>query len=176
MARQGDRPAGVHNPIGSLAQPSPRYGLAAYLRRLAFLSRSNIATPRPAVAVLPIAGARLGDIFGDIFGRRQLFLVGSAGLTLFSATSTAAPTIGLIACRALQGAFGALTIPQGLGLMKQVFTDDAELDKALSLFGPATGGGSPAATPPTMAASTTTDPAHTKRNLEPHEQCLERPR
>ena len=45
----------------------------------------------------------------------------------------------LIAFRALQGAFGALMIPQGFGLMKQVFTDDAEIDKALGLFGPATG-------------------------------------
>ena len=34
-----------------------------------------------AFAVLLIAGARLGDIFG----RRRLFLVGSAGFTLFSA-------------------------------------------------------------------------------------------
>ena len=45
----------------------------------------------------------------------------------------------LIAFRALQGAFGALMIPQGFGLMKQVFTDDAEIAKALGLFGPATG-------------------------------------
>ena len=45
----------------------------------------------------------------------------------------------LIAFRALQGAFGALMIPQGFGLMKQVFTDDDELDKAIGLFGPATG-------------------------------------
>jgi MFS family permease len=87
-------------------------------------------------AVLLIAGARLGDIFG----RRRLFLVGSAGFTLFSAASAAAPTIGvLIAFRALQGGFGALMIPQGFGLMKQVFDDESEMDKALGLFGPATG-------------------------------------
>jgi MFS family permease len=89
-----------------------------------------------AFAVLLIAGARLGDILG----RRRLFLVGSAGFTLFSAACAAAPTIGiLIVFRALQGAFGALMIPQGFGLMKEVFSDDAELDKALGLFGPATG-------------------------------------
>jgi MFS family permease len=39
----------------------------------------------------------------------------------------------------LQGAFGALMIPQGFGLLKQVFDDDAEFDKATGLFGPATG-------------------------------------
>jgi MFS family permease len=89
-----------------------------------------------AFAVLLIAGARLGDIYG----RRRLFLVGSAGFTLFSAASAAAPAIGvLIAFRVLQGSFGALMIPQGFGLMKQVFDDDAEMDKALGLFGPATG-------------------------------------
>src|SRR4029077_9083606 len=59
---------------------------------------------------------------------------------LFSAASPAAPTIGaLIAFRALQGAFGALMIPQGFGLMKEVFDDDAEFNKATGLFGPATG-------------------------------------
>ncbi len=89
-----------------------------------------------AFAVLLIAGARLGDIFG----RRRLFLLGSAGFTLFSAACALSPSIGvLIGVRALQGAFGALMIPQGFGLMKQVFTDEREMDKALSLFGPATG-------------------------------------
>jgi EmrB/QacA subfamily drug resistance transporter len=90
-----------------------------------------------AFAVLLIAAARLGDILG----RRRLFLVGSAGFTLFSAACAMAPSIGvLIALRALQGAFGALMIPQGFGLMKQVFTDEAEMGKVMSLFGPATGG------------------------------------
>jgi EmrB/QacA subfamily drug resistance transporter len=87
-------------------------------------------------AVLLIAGARLGDILG----RRRLFLAGSAGFTLFSAACAVAPTIDvLIVFRVLQGAFGALMIPQGFGLMKQVFTDEAELGKALGFFGPATG-------------------------------------
>jgi EmrB/QacA subfamily drug resistance transporter len=89
-----------------------------------------------AFAVLLIAGARLGDILG----RRRLFLAGSAGFTLFSAACAVVPTVGvLIGFRALQGAFGALMIPQGFGLMKQVFDDEAEIAKALGLFGPATG-------------------------------------
>ena len=88
-----------------------------------------------AFAVFLIAGARLGDILG----RRRLFLVGSAGFTLFSAACALAPSIGvLIVARALQGAFGALMIPQGFGLMKEVFTDEAEMNKALGWFGPAT--------------------------------------
>ena len=44
----------------------------------------------------------------------------------------------LIAFRALQGAFGALMIPQGFGLMREVFDDD-EFGKATGLFGPAMG-------------------------------------
>jgi EmrB/QacA subfamily drug resistance transporter len=89
-----------------------------------------------AFAVLLIAGARLGDILG----RRRMFLVGSAGFTLTSAACSVTPSIGvLLALRVLQGAFGALMIPQGFGLMKEVFTDQAEFNKALGLFGPATG-------------------------------------
>src|ERR671930_125198 len=81
-----------------------------------------------AFAVLLIAGARLGDIYG----RRQMFLLGSAGFTLFSAACAFPPDIGLfIAFRALQGAFGALMIPQGFGLMKQVFDDEAEFSQAI---------------------------------------------
>src|ERR1700760_1395749 len=45
-----------------------------------------------AFAVLLIAGARLGDIAG----RRRLFLVGSAGFTLFSAACSVAPAIGVL--------------------------------------------------------------------------------
>jgi EmrB/QacA subfamily drug resistance transporter len=89
-----------------------------------------------AFAVFLIAGARLGDIVG----RRRMFLLGSAGFTVFSAACAAAPNIEvLIALRALQGASGALMIPQGFGLMRQVFTDEVEMNKAFSMFGPATG-------------------------------------
>ena len=88
-----------------------------------------------AFAVFLIAGARLGDILG----RRRLFLVGSAGFTIFSAACALAPNVGvLIAFRALQGAFGALMIPQGFGLMREVL-DDKDFAKATGMFGPAMG-------------------------------------
>jgi MFS family permease len=118
--------------IVNVAGPSVHRDLGGGASTLQWLSAAYTL----AFAVLLIAGARLGDIFG----RRRLFLIGSGGFTLFSAASAAAPTIGvLIAFRALQGASGALMIPQGFGLMKQVFDDEAEMDRALSLFGPATG-------------------------------------
>lgn len=88
-----------------------------------------------AFAVFLIAGARLGDIFG----RRRMFLVGLVGFTAFSAACALSPDVGmLIAFRALQGGFGALMIPQGFGLLKEVF-DDEELGRATRLFGPSTG-------------------------------------
>lgn len=88
-----------------------------------------------AFAVLLVAGARLGDILG----RRRLFLVGSAGFTIFSAACALSPDISvLIAFRVLQGAFGALMIPQGFGLMREVF-DEKEFGKATGMFGPAMG-------------------------------------
>ena len=118
--------------IVNVAAPSIHRDLGGGANTIQWLSAGYTR----AFAVLLIAGARLGDILG----RRRLFLAGSAGFTLFSAACAVAPTIGvLIAFRVLQGAFGALMIPQGFGLMKQVFDDDAELDRALSLFGPATG-------------------------------------
>jgi EmrB/QacA subfamily drug resistance transporter len=88
-----------------------------------------------AFAVLLITGGRLGDRYG----RRRLFVVGIAGFTTASALCAAAPSPGvLIALRAGQGAFGALLIPQGFGLIKQVFPDD-ELTKAFAAFGPVIG-------------------------------------
>ena len=86
-------------------------------------------------AVLLIAGARLGDIFG----RRRMFLLGSIGFILFSAACAISQDMAmLIAFRALQGGFGALMIPQGFGMLKEVF-DDEELGRATRLFGPTTG-------------------------------------
>jgi EmrB/QacA subfamily drug resistance transporter len=117
--------------IVNVAGPSIRRDLQGGNSTLQWLSAGYTL----AFAVLLIAGARLGDIFG----RRRLFLIGSAGFTLFSAACAAAPSMSvLIACRALQGAFGALLIPQGFGLIKAVFSDK-DLPKVMGMMGPATG-------------------------------------
>ncbi|MEO9177138.1 MAG: MFS transporter [Gaiellales bacterium] len=71
-----------------------------------------------AFGVFLIVGGRLGDAFG----RRLLFLIGITGFTLSSVACALAPSPEwLIVTRALQGAFGALLIPQGLGVIKTVF-------------------------------------------------------
>jgi EmrB/QacA subfamily drug resistance transporter len=118
--------------IANIAGPSVRHDLGGAASTLQWISAGYTL----AFAVLLIAGARLGDIFG----RRRVFLIGSAGFTLFSAACAAAPSMPvLIACRALQGAFGALMIPQGFGFLKQVFPDQGEFDRAMGFLGPATG-------------------------------------
>src|SRR4029079_14043821 len=59
--------------------------------------------------------------------------------TTASALCALAPSVGtLIAARVAQGAFGALLIPQGFGMLKEVFDEDG-LAKAFALFGPLMG-------------------------------------
>lgn len=88
-----------------------------------------------ALAVGLILGGRLGDLHG----RRRMFLIGTAGFTLASMLCGIAPTTGtLIAARLLQGALGALMLPQGFGLIREVFPP-AEIGKAFGVFGPVMG-------------------------------------
>ena len=85
------------------------------------------------------AGLILGGRLGDRFGRRQLFLVGLIGFTVASLACAVSPTIGvLVAARLVQGLFGALLLPQGLGLIRMSFPP-RELGKAFAVFGPVFG-------------------------------------
>ena len=84
-------------------------------------------------------GLLIGGRLGDIFGRRRMFLIGAAGFTAASTLCGFAPTTAvLIAARLTQGLFGAMMIPQGLGVIREVFPAD-ELPKAFGLFGPVMG-------------------------------------
>ncbi len=88
-----------------------------------------------ALAVGLLVGGRLGDLFG----RRSMFLIGVSGFTLASTICGLAPsTAVLIGARLCQGLAGAMMIPQGLGLMREVF-QPADLKKAFGLFGPVMG-------------------------------------
>ena len=117
--------------IVNVAGPSVRADLGGGATTLQWLSAAYTL----AFAVLLVTGARLGDIFG----RRRLFLIGSAGFTAMSAACAAAPSPHLlIAFRALQGGFGALLIPQGFGMLKEVFPE-AEMPKVFAAFGPVMG-------------------------------------
>ncbi|MCW3040498.1 MAG: major facilitator superfamily 1 [Solirubrobacterales bacterium] len=88
-----------------------------------------------AIAVGLITGGRLGDLHG----RKRMFLLGCAGFTFASLLCAVAPSTGtLIAARLLQGALGAAMLPQGFGLMRDVFPPE-EIGKAFGLFGPVIG-------------------------------------
>jgi EmrB/QacA subfamily drug resistance transporter len=88
-----------------------------------------------AFAVVLITGSRLGDIYG----RRRLFVLGSLGFVAASAAcGFAVDPAMLIGCRLAQGATAALLIPQGLGIIKEVFGAD-EQGSAFAVFGPVIG-------------------------------------
>ena len=84
-----------------------------------------------AYALVLITGGRLGDTFG----RKRLFLIGVTGFTIMSALCGAAQSPGmLIACRVVQGAMGAIMVPQVLAVIQVIFPP-AERIKALAGFG-----------------------------------------
>src|ERR1700677_1667001 len=88
-----------------------------------------------AFAVGLITGARLGDIYG----RKRIFVIGALGFVLASvACGFAVNPLMLIGCRLVQGTAAALLIPQGLGIIRSVFSPE-ELGSAFAFFGPVIG-------------------------------------
>ncbi|WP_433517587.1 MFS transporter [Nonomuraea sp. CA-143628] len=85
-----------------------------------------------AMAVGLITGGRLGDLYG----RKRMFVIGALGFTAASLLcGIAANPEMLIAGRVVQGLFGAVMLPQGLGLIKEMFPPQ-EMGKAFGMFGP----------------------------------------
>src|ERR1700730_5596421 len=88
-----------------------------------------------AMAVGLLTGGRLGDLFG----RKRVLLIGMAGIIAASADCAAAVTPGeLIAARAVQGAAGAVMLPQVFGLIRDLFAAE-EIGKAFAVFSPVMG-------------------------------------
>ncbi|ROS75334.1 MFS transporter [Cellulomonas sp. PhB143] len=88
-----------------------------------------------AMGTLLVLGGRLGDKYGQ----RRLFLIGMAGFTLASAAcGFALDPAMLLVSRAVQGAFGALLLPQGMAIIARTFPRDM-MKKAFNLFGPLLG-------------------------------------
>jgi EmrB/QacA subfamily drug resistance transporter len=110
------------------AAPSIRADLSGSYAELQWMS----AAYTMALAVVLLIGGRLGDMFG----RRRMLLIGAAGFTLASMICAVATTSAmLIFARALQGAFGAVMLPQGFGLIRDLFAP-AERKRAWTVFGP----------------------------------------
>jgi EmrB/QacA subfamily drug resistance transporter len=84
-------------------------------------------------------GLLTGGRLGDLYGRRRVFLVGAAGFTAASLLCSLAQSPEmLVGSRVLQGLFGAVVLPQGLGMIKEMFPPK-EMAAAFGAFGPAMG-------------------------------------
>jgi EmrB/QacA subfamily drug resistance transporter len=89
-----------------------------------------------AMGVLLVVGGRLGDRYG----KRRMFLTGIIGFTAASlACGLSADPAMLIVSRGVQGGFGALLIPQGIGILLATFSRE-QIPRAVSAFGPVLGG------------------------------------
>jgi EmrB/QacA subfamily drug resistance transporter len=88
-----------------------------------------------AMGVLLVIGGRLGDRYG----KRRVFLIGIAGFTLASlACGLSTGPAMLVASRLVQGGFGALLIPQGIGILIGTLSRE-QMRGAVSAFGPVMG-------------------------------------
>jgi MFS family permease len=85
------------------------------------------------------ASLMLGSRLGDAFGRRRVLLAGMGGFVGASILCALAPSSpALIAGRAGQGALAAIMVPQGFGLIRELF-GEAGQQKAFGVFGPVMG-------------------------------------
>jgi MFS family permease len=85
-----------------------------------------------AMSATLLVGSRLGDAFG----RRRVLLLGMTGFVGASALCALAPTsAALIVGRVVQGAMAAVMVPQGFGLIREIFGDEGQ-QKAFGIFGP----------------------------------------
>ncbi|WP_436770811.1 MFS transporter [Yinghuangia sp. YIM S09857] len=85
------------------------------------------------------AGLLTGGRLGDIFGRKRMMQIGIVGFVAASVLCAVAwSPEALITARVLQGLAGAVMIPQGFGLIRDLFPPQ-EMGKAFAMFGPAIG-------------------------------------
>jgi EmrB/QacA subfamily drug resistance transporter len=92
-------------------------------------------------AYLLVLGALMltGGAAGDSLGRRRLFLIGVVSFAVTSVACAFAPNaVTLIAARALQGAAGALLVPNSLTIISAAFPPD-ERGKAIGTWAGAAG-------------------------------------
>lgn len=105
---------GLDGSVVSIANPEIGRDLGASTADLQWVTNSYLL----ALAAALILGGKLGDRFG----RRTFYLVGVVGFTLASVAIGLAGSIeGVIAFRAVQGFFGALLMPNTLGMLRAVF-------------------------------------------------------
>jgi EmrB/QacA subfamily drug resistance transporter len=98
-----------------------------------------------AYAILFGGTLLLGGRLADILGRRRMFV---AGLALFATASLlcgfAWSSGSLVGFRAVQGVGGALLAPSALALLMTTFAEGRERNRALGIYGAASGSGAAA--------------------------------
>ncbi|WP_030371328.1 MFS transporter [Streptomyces rimosus] len=105
---------GLDGSVVSIANPEIGRDLHASAADLQWVTNSYLL----ALAAALILGGKLGDRFG----RRTYYLIGVAGFALASVAIGLSGSIeGVIAFRAVQGFFGALLMPNTLGLLRAAF-------------------------------------------------------
>jgi len=105
---------GLDGSVVSIANPEIGRDLNASTADLQWVTNSYLL----ALAAALILGGKLGDRFG----RRTFYLIGVAGFTAASvAIGLSGSITGVIAFRAFQGFFGALLMPNTLGMLRAVF-------------------------------------------------------
>lgn len=113
-AIMGSFVAGLDATAVNVALPAIRADLGGGLAGQQWVSNAYLL----ALGSLILIGGSLGDVFGE----RRIFSIGVAGFGLVSVLCAIAPSIEvLIACRALQGAFGALLTPSALAVIVSAF-------------------------------------------------------
>ncbi|NUO61122.1 MAG: MFS transporter [Hamadaea sp.] len=117
--------------VVTVAAPAIRADLGGSYASLQWIAASYTL----ALAVGLLTGGRLGDMFG----RRRMLMIGVVGFVVASlACAVAWSPEALIGARVLQGLFGAVMIPQGFGLIRDLFPPH-EIGKAFGAFGPIIG-------------------------------------
>jgi len=100
--------------IVAIANPAVGAHFRASLPSLQWVTNAYLL----ALAVGLITGGKLGDHFG----RKRVFLIGTAGFALSSLACGLSPALGaLVGFRAAQGTFGALMMPQTLAILRATF-------------------------------------------------------
>jgi len=117
--------------ITQTAAPAIRHSLAGSYADLEWITAAYTL----AMSATLLVGSRLGDAFG----RRRVLLIGIGGFAMASLLCAFAPSAdALIAARVLQGAVAAIMVPQGFGLIRDLFGDEGQ-QKAFGVFGPVMG-------------------------------------
>ncbi|MGH2910436.1 MAG: DHA2 family efflux MFS transporter permease subunit [Solirubrobacteraceae bacterium] len=116
-AIMGSFVAGLDATAVNVALPAIRGDLGGGLAGQQWVSNAYLL----ALGSLILVGGSLGDVFGE----RRVFWIGVAGFGVMSLLCAVAPSIEvLIACRAVQGGFGALLTPSALAVIVAAFPAD----------------------------------------------------